>query len=323
MVIVHFDASDTSPEQREDATRVLGESGLPVPIVVVASYPDLLRLLQTPPTELVHAIVLDLSGTGETDGSRSVGNLVSILHDCAPDAALVVLVAEGDTATKREAVEAGAARCVYKRDGYVRDLSGLLSGLVYARQSLEAAMDAVTLAWARQLSLRNSEREDHLQHVTELTARIARAMGLGPEALRHIRYGALLHDLGKLAVPESILMKPGPLTDDEWRVVLTHPEHARQMLLTVPHLSRAVDIPSAHHERWDGTGYPRGLKAEQIPIAARIFAVVDMWDTLCSDRPYRKRWSPDKAREHIRSLAGTSFDPAVVEAFIKVLERVG
>lgn len=177
------------------------------------------------------------------------------------------------------------------------------------------------MARAAQLNLRHHEREDHLQRVTELTLRVARAMGIRPEELRHIRYGALLHDPGELAVPESILAKPGPLTDDEWRIVLSHPEHARQILSTLPHLSRALDIPCPHHERWDGSGYPRGWRGEQIPLAARIFAVVDVWDTLCSDRPCRKRWSPERAREYLRSLAGTSFDPAVVDAFLNVLDQ--
>jgi HD-GYP domain-containing protein (c-di-GMP phosphodiesterase class II) len=268
--------------------------------------------------------VLDACAAPAEDDSAAatISDRIATIRNLAPDAAVVALVAPGDDATARQALEAGAVRCVHKDGCYFATLLGLLDGLIYARQQIDAALDAMTAAWAGQLSLRNNEREDHLQRVTGLTLRVAQAMGVSAEELRHVRYGALLHDLGKLAVPESILAKPGPLTDDEWRMVLTHPEHARQMLAGVPHLSRAIDIPYAHHERWDGTGYPRGLRGEQIPLAARIFAVVDVWDTLCSDRPYRKRWSPDRAREHIRALAGTSFDPAVVDAFLKVLDQL-
>ncbi len=312
MVIVHVDAGDPHCE--------LITRQITAPHKLVRSLTELLHILQHTPSE---AVALDLSAIlpDHRADSTWVSDHIAAVCKSAPDAVVVVLVALGDDAIVRWALQAGAARCIEKGDGYLATLSGLLEGVLLARQQIDAALDAMVTAWTRQLSLRNYEQEDHLQRVAGLTLRLAQAMGVGADELRYIRYGALLHDLGKLAVPESILAKPGPLTDDEWRIMLTHPEHARQMLAAVPHLSRAIDIPYAHHERWDGTGYPRGLRGEQIPLAARIFAVVDVWDTLCSDRPYRKRWAPERAREHIRSLAGTSFDPAVVDAFLKVLDQ--
>ena len=137
-----------------------------------------------------------------------------------------------------------------------------------------------------------------------------------PEELAHIRRGALLHDIGKIGVPDSILLKPGPLTDAEWMVMRRHPVVAHDMLAPIAYLRPALDIPYCHHEKWDGTGYPRGLKGEEIPLAARIFAVVDVWDALCSERPYRAAWPTEKVLQHIRAESGKHFDPAAVEAFL-------
>ena len=138
--------------------------------------------------------------------------------------------------------------------------------------------------------------------------------------LIHIRRGALLHDIGKLGIPDSILFKPGKLTGEEWEIMQKHPEYAYEMLASIHYLKPALPIPYLHHEKWDGTGYPLGLRGEQIPLEARIFAVVDVWDALRSDRPYRKAWSVEKTLEHIRSLAGSHFDPSIVEAFL-ILEN--
>ena len=142
-------------------------------------------------------------------------------------------------------------------------------------------------------------------------------MGMSEADLVHVRRGAMLHDIGNQGVPESILLKPGPLTDEEWAIVRQHPRHALELLSPISHLRLARDIPYAHHERWDGTGYPLELKGEQIPLAARIFAVCDVYDALTSKRPYRAAWSKDKAMSHIRSMAGVQFDPAVVNVFIE------
>ncbi|MBI4316523.1 MAG: HD-GYP domain-containing protein, partial [Chloroflexi bacterium] len=130
------------------------------------------------------------------------------------------------------------------------------------------------------------------------------------------RRGALLHDIGKMGVPDSILLKPGPLTDEEWVIMRLHPQLAYDMLSPINYLRSALDIPYCHHEKWDGTGYPRGLKGEQIPLAARPFAVVDVWDALRSDRPYRAAWPEEKVIEHIKAGSGSHFDPQVVEAFL-------
>jgi response regulator RpfG family c-di-GMP phosphodiesterase len=166
------------------------------------------------------------------------------------------------------------------------------------------------------LELRDKETEGHSQRVTTMTMQLARYLNVDTAELVHIHRGAVLHDIGKMGVPDSILLKPGPLTEDEWEIMRQHPTMAYDLLAPVAYLRPALDIPYAHHERWDGTGYPRGLKGEEIPLAARIFAVVDVWDALRSDRPYRKGWSEDRVREHIRGLAGTHFDPRVVEAFL-------
>jgi HD-GYP domain-containing protein (c-di-GMP phosphodiesterase class II) len=136
-----------------------------------------------------------------------------------------------------------------------------------------------------------------------------------------VRRGALLHDIGKMGIPDAILLKPDKLTDEEWAIMRQHPTLAYDMLSPIAYLRPALDIPYCHHEKWEGAGYPRGLKGEQIPLAARLFAVVDVWDALRSDRPYRPGWPEDKVREHIRALAGTHFDPEAVELFFKVLNE--
>ena len=139
----------------------------------------------------------------------------------------------------------------------------------------------------------------------------------------HVRRGALLHDIGKMGIPDAILLKAGPLTDEEWEVMRRHPTYAYEWLAPIGFLRPALDIPYCHHEKWDGRGYPRGLKGEQIPLAARIFAVVDIWDALRSDRPYRQQWSRDAVREHIASLAGQHLDPEVVAAFLHCVNNQG
>ena len=136
-----------------------------------------------------------------------------------------------------------------------------------------------------------------------------------------MRWGGLLHDIGKMAVPDRILLKPGTLTSDEWEIMKQHPVFALQMLSPIHYLKLALDIPYCHHEQWDGTGYPRGLKEEQIPLAARIFAVADVYDGLTSDRPYRARWSQTQAVEYIRQHAGSSFDPQIVDVFLRMIEE--
>jgi HD-GYP domain-containing protein (c-di-GMP phosphodiesterase class II) len=138
--------------------------------------------------------------------------------------------------------------------------------------------------------------------------------------LVHIRRGGLLHDIGKMGLPDSILFKPGPLTDAEWKIMRQHPVIAHELISPIEFLRPALDIPYCHHEKWDGSGYPRGLIGDHIPLAARLFAIADVWDALCSDRPYRKAWDQDRVREHIHEQSGSHFDPAVVQVFLKTIK---
>ncbi len=185
---------------------------------------------------------------------------------------------------------------------------------------LSLAYDTTIEGWSRAMDLRDRETEGHTQRVTEMTLRIAAVMGIKDEDIVHMRRGALLHDMGKMGIPDRILLKPGPLDPDEWKEMKRHPEYAYEMLHRIEYLRPAMDIPYCHHEKWDGTGYPRGLKGEDIPLTARIFAVVDVWDALSSDRPYRKAWPKQKVLEHIRSLSGTHFEPKVVDLFLEAIE---
>jgi response regulator RpfG family c-di-GMP phosphodiesterase len=190
------------------------------------------------------------------------------------------------------------------------------------RSNLELglAYDATLEGWAKALELRDKKTEGHSQRVTKMTVRLGQAVGMKDEELVHLRRGALLHDIGKMGIPDSILLKPGPLTEEEWEIMRKHPVYAFEMISSIPYLHPALDIPYSHHEKWDGTGYPQGLKGEKIPLAARVFALVDVWDALSSDRPYRPRWSEEKIREYIRSLSAIHFDPALVDAFFNQID---
>ncbi len=183
---------------------------------------------------------------------------------------------------------------------------------------LAQAYDSALEGWSRALDLRDHQTEGHAERVTEMTLRLARAMGLRESELVNVRRGALLHDIGKMAIPDSILFKPGRLTEEEWEIMRRHPAYAYELLSPIAYLRRALDIPYSHHEKWDGTGYPRGLKGEEIPLVARIFAVADVWDALRSDRPYSTAWPEEQAREYIRQQAGTHFDPRVVQVFLEM-----
>ncbi len=196
------------------------------------------------------------------------------------------------------------------------DNAELFSSLQRSNLDLILAYDATIEGWSQALDLRNPASEGQIQRVTDLTLSLAREMGLQDE-LNQIRWGALLHDIGEIGVPEQILNKPAALTEEEWKLMREHPMYAYRMISPIEFLRPSLDIPYCHHEKWDGTGYPRGLKEEEIPLAARIFAVVDVWEALISDRPYRKAWSKEDAIEYIRSEKGKHFDPHVVEAFLR------
>jgi PAS domain S-box-containing protein len=187
-------------------------------------------------------------------------------------------------------------------------------------EDLAQAYDSTLAGWARALELRDELTEGHTRRVTELTLELARALGIAEDELAHIHRGALLHDIGKMGIPDSILHKPGPLTAQELRIMQMHPQYAYEMLSLIPFLQPAIDIPYCHHERWDGTGYPRGLKGKEIPLAARIFSVVDVWDALTTDRPYRAAWSRVQAREYLLAESGCYFDPEIVQRFLRLLD---
>ncbi|HNB54676.1 MAG TPA: HD domain-containing phosphohydrolase, partial [Anaerolineales bacterium] len=193
----------------------------------------------------------------------------------------------------------------------------LFSSLQEAQQKIVQAYDATLTGWAKALELRDRDTEGHTQRVVEMTLKLAQAFGMSGEELVHVYRGALLHDIGKMGIPDNILRKPGTLDEGEWKIMRDHPSFAYEMLKPIDYLDHALDIPYCHHEKWNGTGYPRGLKGEEIPLAARIFAVVDVWDALSFDRPYRKALPPDLIFDYIRAESGKHFDPQVVEKFLE------
>ncbi len=202
------------------------------------------------------------------------------------------------------------------------DNSQLFDNLQRSNQELIQAYDTTLEGWARALELRDRETEGHTRRVTDLTTRLARFMGIGDDELVNIYRGVLLHDIGKMGVPDQILRKTGPLSNLEWDEMRQHPKYAFDLLAPIPYLRPALDIPYCHHEHWDGSGYPRGLKGEHIPISARIFSIVDIWDALLSDRPYRKAWPKEKVVEYIKENSGKILDPKIVEAFLKMMSEI-
>lgn len=191
--------------------------------------------------------------------------------------------------------------------------------LQHALADLKEAYEKTIKGWVLALDLRDRETEGHTQRVTEMTIKLARELGCTDEEILDIQRGALLHDIGKMGIPDEILQKPGPLTEEEWLVMRKHPDYAYQMLSKIGYLHRALIIPYYHHERWDGSGYPHKLKGEEIPLFARLFAVVDVWDALSSDRPYRKRMHTKDVIEYLEKEAGKLFDPYIVEKFLKLI----
>ena len=250
------------------------------------------------------------------------------------DVPVVMTTALDDKASRLEGIEAGADDFISKpidrmeirarvntiiRLNRYRKVMKHQADLLQAHGELQDAYEATLKGWVRALDFRDNETGDHSRRVTLLTVELARLMGMSDSELIHVRRSALLHDIGKIGVPDHILHKPGPLTEDEWVIMRKHPQFAHDMLAPIEYLRSALDIPFCHHERWDGTGYPRGLKGEQIPLIARIFAVVDVWDALSSDRPYRKAWPYEKIVEHMRQQSGTHFDPKAVELFLQMM----
>lgn len=206
------------------------------------------------------------------------------------------------------------------RAASVIDRASLINTLRETNHRLLTAYEETIEGWSRAMDLRDHETELHSLRVTEMSVQLGREFGLSRDELIQIRRGALLHDIGKVGIPDQILLKPGPLDDEEMAIIRKHPEHAFSILSPIEFLRKALDIPYCHHERWDGSGYPRGLKGSQIPVAARIFAVVDVWDALSTDRPYRKALPSRQVRDELSSMAGKELDPEIVEVFLKLLE---
>jgi HD-GYP domain-containing protein (c-di-GMP phosphodiesterase class II) len=192
----------------------------------------------------------------------------------------------------------------------------LVSTLRKSNTDMRNAYETTLEGWSHALEIRDRETEGHTQRVTDIVTRIAILMGFSEEQLIHIHRGALLHDIGKLGIADELLHKPGPLTEQEMKIMRTHPQIAYNLLYPIEYLRSALPIPHYHHEKWDGTGYPNGLKGNDIPLEARIFAIIDVYDALSHDRPYRKAWEKEKVLEYIKSESGKHFDPAVVEIFI-------
>ena len=196
-----------------------------------------------------------------------------------------------------------------------------VTNILISEEHIKLVYESTLKGWARALELRDHETEGHSQRVTELTIALAGKLGITGEALTNVRWGALLHDIGKMSVPDEVLLKPGRLTKEEFDIIKEHPTTARTLLGNIPYLQSALAIPYGHHERWDGSGYPRGLKGEDIPLPARIFAVIDVWDALHSERPYKKAWSDEETIAYLKENIGSHFDPNVVYAFEELLEE--
>lgn len=222
------------------------------------------------------------------------------------------------------------ARIIYDHDHQAIEIQASSRDITERKQAqvalqrahidLQEAYDKTIEGWVLALDLRDRETEGHTQRVTEMTLKLARELGCTEDEIVHIRRGALLHDIGKMGVPDKLLQKPGPLTDEEWLEMRKHPDYAYQMLSKISYLHQALIIPYYHHERWDGSGYPHKLKGEDIPLFARLFSVVDVWDALSSDRPYRKRIPPKEVSEYLQKEAGRLFDPYIVAKFLELIQ---
>ncbi|MHC1784310.1 MAG: HD domain-containing phosphohydrolase [Anaerolineaceae bacterium] len=211
----------------------------------------------------------------------------------------------------------GFLETIAQQTAIALDNADLFTNMQCSNLNLTKAYNATIEGWSRALDLRDKETEGHTERVVDLTLQLARIMGIPESEMINIRRGALLHDIGKMGIPDNILLKPGPLTDEEWVIMRKHPQYAYDLISPIEYLKSAIDIPYFHHERWDGSGYPQGLKGTEIPLTARIFAVIDIWDALCSDRVYRAAWPKAKALTYIREQAGKQLDPEVVNVFIE------
>lgn len=240
---------------------------------------------------------------------------------------IILLTALEDRQVRLEGIEAGADDFITKPFDRtelrlrVRNLTRLnrYRHLQEERARVEQAYDETLQGWAMALELREQETAGHCQRVVDLSLQLAKATHYPVKDLIHLRRGALLHDIGKMGIPDNVLLKPGPLTDTEWGIMRQHPILGLQMLRGVEYLRPALDIPHYHHEKWNGSGYPCKLAQEAIPLAARIFTIIDVWDALTNDRVYRRAWPMEQAREYIDAQAGIQFDPALVKIFLQII----
>jgi putative two-component system response regulator len=317
--------------EREQIRRQLARYAPHVVVEFAPGHADLLGRLKAG-GRAVEAVLLDGGG-----GLEGLNTLKLLGLERCQELPLLLVADQSSAELALQAMDLGAADYLVRHPGFLARLPAAIescvskarlaravAGLRQAQDELEAAYDATLEGWARALELRDHETEGHSRRVAALSVRLAAAHGLPAREITHIRRGALLHDIGKMAVPDGILLKPGALTGDEWALMKLHPQLAHTMLAPIAFLGPALDIPYCHHERWDGAGYPRGLAGEQIPLAARIFAVADVWDALTSDRPYRRAMPLEAALAVIRDGAGTQFDPRVVALFFALeLWRAG
>ncbi|HMQ30797.1 MAG TPA: response regulator [Chloroflexaceae bacterium] len=321
---------DDDESSRELLAMALEGSGYR--LLVAESGPEALALAHA---RLPDLVLLDVMMPG-LDGYEVCRSLRSAVRTA--EMPIVMITALDDRASRLHGIEAGAddflskpvdrielrlrVRTITRLNRY-RRLQEDQDRLAAAALELERAYDSTLEGWARALDLRDHETEGHSRRVTELTVRLAESLGLAGEALTQIRRGALLHDVGKIGIPDRILLKPGKLDPDEWAEMKRHTIYARDLLAPVSFLAPAMAIPYYHHERWDGSGYPEGLAGEAIPIAARIFAVIDVWDAITHDRPYHKARTPEAALALIREESGRHFDPRVVAAFDALVAELG
>lgn len=320
---------DDTPAGRETLEALLFQQGYQLEFA--SNGPDTLVMAEKllPDLILLDVMMPGMSGYEVCEKLRSNPLLAAV--------PIVMVTALDDQNSRIEGIEAGADDFITKpfnrvelrarvksilRLNRYRSLQEEKARLTNALENLHIAYEETIQGWGRALDLRDDETQGHSRRVAELTEQLATRMNVPDDELIHIRRGAILHDIGKIGIPDHILQKNGPLSEAEWEIMKKHPIYSYNMLSPIGYLQPAIDIPYAHHERWDGSGYPRGLRQEEIPLAARIFAVVDVWDALNSDRPYRSRWAPEKVIAYLKQQSGKHFDPQVLQAFISLLEEM-
>jgi putative nucleotidyltransferase with HDIG domain len=255
----------------------------------------------------------------------SAHKALQIVREDLDDIPFIVLSGFENEEQALEILKAGAHDFVYKSQIgrlplVVRRELRHAGERMSSRIELEKSYLATVEAWGQALELRDVHTKNHTLRVTDLTLRLARALGVSSSQFNSIRYGALLHDIGKMGIPDSVLLKRDTLEPSELSIIKLHPIIAYEMIKGIPFLREASSIPYCHHEKYDGSGYPRGLAGEDIPIEARIFSICDVFDALTNDRPYRSPWERDKALEYIQAESGKSFDPAIARKFIEVMK---